>query len=338
MQQLISPTPGVVEVIETPIPTIGEGELLVRLTLCGLCGTDMMKIYDPGAARPARLGHEVVATIAEVGNGVSSFQLGQRIGLVHHVPDYSSHYTRRGSETMDTQFQRTNIDPCGLAEYIRLPALLVENSVLALPDDLSDERAVFLEPLCCVLRSLERIRITAGDTILLIGAGAIGTLFLPLLCDRAATVLVSDARAERLAVAQRWGAIAGFVAGRDDAAAGAHEYSQGRGADIVILTVVNRATLALALQAVRDGGTLLLFGVKPDAQYPVDFWQLWRRELNLITSYAATPALLPQALAILRRPAYAFEELISHRVPLRNAAAGIALMHDGAASKVVITP
>jgi L-iditol 2-dehydrogenase len=104
----------------------------------------------------------------------------------------------------------------------------------------------------------------------------------------------------------------------------------------VILTVVNAATMALALAAVRDGGVLVLFGVKPDAQILFDFWQLWRREINVVSSYSSTPDLLPRAMAILRRKEYALETTVSHLLPLEQAATGFQLIHDGQASKVVI--
>ena len=105
---------------------------------------------------------------------------------------------------------------------------------------------------------------------------------------------------------------------------------------MVILTVVNQATIELALGAVRDGGVLVLFGVKPDACFPLDFWQLWRREINVISSYSSTPDLLPRAMAILAREQYPWKQTVSHVLPLAEAAEGFRLVHDGQASKVVI--
>jgi L-iditol 2-dehydrogenase len=113
--------------------------------------------------------------------------------------------------------------------------------------------------------------------------------------------------------------------------------SEGRGADAVILTVSGQAQLETAFSAVRDGGTILLFGVKPGAFAQVDLWQLWRREINLITSYSATPDLLPRAMAILGGDGYPLEKTISHSVKLSDAAAGFQFVRDGSASKVVIT-
>ena len=91
------------------------------MTACGVCGTDTLKIYG-AYPKPQKLGHEVVATVHALGAGVTQFSVGQRVGLAHHVPDYGSHYAQRGSETMDAQFKRSNIEPGGFSEFIRVPA------------------------------------------------------------------------------------------------------------------------------------------------------------------------------------------------------------------------
>lgn len=337
MKQLICPATGVLKLAEVPIPAIGPGEILVRMNACGICGTDVMKVYSPTVAKPVQLGHEVVATVAEVGEGVERFTPGQRVAIAHHVPDYSSHYSRRGSAPMDPLFKQSNIDPGGFAELIRVPALQVEHTVLPVPDAMPDLRAVFMEPLACCLRALDRVTVLEGDTVLIIGVGAIGLLFVPLLRDRSATVLASDIRVERLALARDWGARAGLLAGEDDVAAACRAHSEGRGVDLVILTVVTSQTLSLALTAVRDGGTLLLFGAKPNAVVPIDMWELWRREIDVTSSYSTTPDLLPRSMAVLNRDDYPLEQTVSHSFPLQEAPKGFAVAHEGRASKVVIT-
>lgn len=327
-----------VEVVEAPVPRIGPGEVLVRMEACGICGTDLMKVYTPSVAKPVQLGHEVVGTVVELGADVRQVEMGQRVAVLHHVPDFSSHYTRRGSAPMDPLFRRSNLDPAGFAEFIRVPALQVQHALLPLPEAMPTLRAVFVEPLACCLRLLDRSNILEGDTVLIVGAGAVGLLFTPLLRQRSATVVVCDVRRERIDLALDWGAVAGFAADVQEVAAGVRSVSQGRGADMVVLTVLSQATLELALAAVRDGGVIGLFGVKPDTTANLDFWQLWRREVSLVSSYSATPDLLPRALTILQQQEMAFERTISHCLPLQETARGFDLAHAGTASKVVITP
>jgi L-iditol 2-dehydrogenase len=340
MRQLTCPATGVLEVATVPVPRLEPGDLLVQLAYCGICGTDLMKVYAADVPKPVQLGHELVATIVAAGADVPwlpHLAVGRRIAAAHHVPDYSSHYTRRGSAPMDAQFKASNIDPGGFADLIRIPALHVRHTVVPVPEGMPALRAVFMEPLACCLRTLDRIDVVEGDTALVIGAGAVGLLFVPLFCDRSVRVLAADVRRSRLAVAAEWGAAQGFVVGEDEVAEGARAATNGRGADVVILTVLNEATLNLAMAAVRDGGAIVLFGVKPGARLPFDFWQLWRREINLVSSYSATPDLLPRAMAILQRAAYPLETTVSHVLPLDEAPEGFRLSYEGQASKVVIS-
>lgn len=325
-----------VDVVDVAAPEAGPGEITVRMSACGICGTDLMKVYDADTPKPVQLGHEIVGTVFEVGEGVTRFHKGQRVAVAHHAPDYGSHYTRRGSATQDPQFKASNVAPGGFAEIIRVPADLVPHTVVPVPDHVPDLRAVFMEPLACCLRALERVKVSAGDTVLIVGVGAIGALFLPLLRDRSIVVVAADNRAERLAVAENWGAAGSLLVGRDDVSAITRKMSGGRGADLVILTATNPATIALGLASVRDGGVVMPFGVKPGMTPEVDLWQLYRREVSLVTSYSATPEGLARAMAILSRKDYTLENTVSHQFSIAEAALGFALLHEMKASKVVL--
>ena len=321
--------------IDQPRPQISDGEILVRLNACGICGTDIAKVYDPYFKKPQQIGHELVATVVET--KCKKFKLGQRVAIAHHAPDPSSHYAMRGSAPMDPVFKSSNIDPGGFAEFIRVPKALTQQTVIAIPDHVPDLRAVFMEPLACCLRALYRVSVQSGHSALIIGAGAVGILFLPLLKDAGVKSLVLDMRTERLALARDWGAVDGCVVDNGDIAEIAKRHSESRGVDLVILSVVTKATLETALQTIRDGGTILLFGSKPNNSFAIDWWEIWRREINLITSYSATPELMPRAMALLAKPNYAFETLVSHNFKLAQAQQAFDLAHEGKASKIVLT-
>lgn len=335
MKYLTCTSQGQTQVFETQIPQAGSGEIIVQLVFCGVCGTDTEKIFG-AYPKPQKLGHEVVATVYQLGKTVTQFEIGQRVALAHHVPDHNSHYAKRGSETMDADFKSSNIEPGGFSQFIRVPAPHVANTVVAIPDHVPNERAVFMEPLACCLRAWDRMNLEKGDSALVVGVGAVGILFVPLLCNFEVTVLVTDIRAERIELAKSWGAKAGSTR---DVPNMCKSHSEARGVDAVILTIVNAATITLALQAVRDGGTLMIFGGKPESQIELPMWDIWLREINLITSYSATPKGLHRAMALLRGKAFeGFEALISHKIPLAKAQSGFELAHIGQASKVVITP
>ena len=316
------------------MPQAGAGEIIVQMKLCGVCGTDTQKIFG-AYPKPQKLGHEVVGLVHQLGEGVTKFKVGERIALAHHVPDYTSHYSKRGSETMDSEFKRSNIEPGGFAEFIRVPEAHVLHTVVNIPSHIPDERAVFMEPLACCLRAWDRMTLQKGDSALVVGIGAVGILFVPLFTEFGISTVVSDTRAERIELAKSWGAKAGGTTAVPELC---KAQSQGRGVDAVILTVVNEATIDLAMQSVRDGGTILIFGGKPNVHLQLPMWDIWLREVNLITSYSATPEGLHRAMELLSGKSFAgIEALISHRIRLVEAQSGFEFAHKGQASKVVIT-
>jgi L-iditol 2-dehydrogenase len=337
MRYWVCNTTGAIDLASMPTPALMPGDVLLRLRACGVCGTDLMKIFTPSVAKPVGIGHEVVGVVEAIGPGVTTWRPGMRVAVAHHAPDPASHYTRRGSGPMDPQFKATNIEPGGFAELIRVPAVLAAQTMVPVPAHVSDLRAVFMEPLACCLRALDRVPVLEGDVVLVVGAGAVGMLFVPLLRDRSATVIAADIRPAPLEQAAAWGAATVLLEGDPTAAvATARAQSQGRGADMVILTALTPQTLALAQRAVRDGGTILLFGAKPASVIAVDMWDVWRRELNFVSSYSSTPDLLPRAMAFLaggRRP---LEKLVSHALSFDNADDAIGVAQQGQAMKAVV--
>lgn len=327
-------TPSISTIAE---PLLQGGDIILRMEACGICGTDLMKVYDETVAKPVQLGHEIVGTVTAVGPGVTAFKPGMRVAAAHHAPDFSSHFSLRGSETQDPQFRATNVDPGGFAELVRVPANLVPHTVQIVPDHVPVHRAAFMEPLACCLRALDRVPIHAGDTVLVVGVGAIGMLFVPLIRDAKAAAIAVDLKPERLDMARQWGAREALMATRDDIAAKVRAGSGGRGADTVILTTTNAATLKLALDSVRDGGTIIPFGVKPGGPIPFDFWQIYRREISLVTSYSATPAGLAAAMKLLSGPGYELEKTISKVVPLDDSPQAFADLHAAKLAKVIVS-
>jgi L-iditol 2-dehydrogenase len=120
-----------------PRPEIGEGELLLRLRGCGLCGSDIAKIAAPPNPRPMVVGHEVVGEVVAAGPG-APFAVGGRVVAAHHVPCGGCHYCRRGSPSMCRAFKASNLDPGGFAEFVRVPAVNVRHATFALPRHAAD--------------------------------------------------------------------------------------------------------------------------------------------------------------------------------------------------------
>ena len=326
---------GRVDAGEWPRPTIGPGEVLVKVRGCGLCGSDIAKIVDPATRAPAVFGHEVVGDVVDVGEGVAGFAPGHRVVVAHHVPCGDCHYCRRGSESMCREFKRSQLDPGGFAEYVRVPPANVRGATFRVPDHLADEEATFVEPLACCLRAVERARLLPGDTAVVVGLGSIGCLFVQLLRRAGAAVIGVDQDAARVMLARRFGVDA---AGPADAAALARRLSEGRGADHVVVTGGGAAVLPWAVETLRDGGAVHYFAGGDGDALPLALATLYHRELTVTATYSSSPATLQSAFWLIAAGKVDVSGLISHRLPLARLAEGVELMRKREALKVYVTP
>ena len=105
-----------VQIEDIDKPSLGSGDIMVKMHSCGICGSDIEKIYGKYSQPSMKLGHEPSGIISEVGKNVSSFKIGDRVFVHHHVPCYSCHYCLNGNETMCEKYYETNLTPCGLSE------------------------------------------------------------------------------------------------------------------------------------------------------------------------------------------------------------------------------
>jgi L-iditol 2-dehydrogenase len=324
---------------DVPVPACGEDELLVQVHGCGLCGSDILKVTRQ-ALPPVKLGHELTGTIVERGRHVEGFAVGQRVIVAHHVPCGACHYCLHGNYSMCATFKASNIDPCGLAEYLRVPAEHVRQTTLLLPEGLSAEEGSFVEPLACCARAVKRTPLRDGDSVLVLGLGSIGLLMLQAIrgitarSGKEVRVYGSDLVPERLRMALEMGADAVFAATQDEQAL--YEQTAGRGVDAVILTAPGARPFFAALACVRAGGTINVFAAHTETM-PLDLEILYHRELTVSSTYSSSPAELPLALDLLASHQVRVHGLISHRLPLEHFAEGMALMRERQALKVYFT-
>jgi L-iditol 2-dehydrogenase len=329
-----------VRVEEMPVPEIGPGELLVRVEASGICGSDVMEWYRRDRA-PLVLGHEIGGQIVAAGEGVVRYKEGERVSAAHHVPCNKCHYCLSGHHTVCDTLRRTNFDPGGFAEYIRLPAINVEQGVFPLPDEVSFEEATFIEPIACVLRGQRKARIQAGQSVVVIGGGISGLLHVQLArVQGARCVVATDIINYRLEAARSLGA---------DAAIHADEYSserlrqinQGCLADLVIVCTGAASAINQALQSVDRGGTVLFFApTNAGVTIPISINDLfWRNDVTLTTSYAGSPADYRAALELIQARQFCVHEMITHRLPLAETGLGFQLVEKAQNSiKVIIEP
>ncbi len=329
-----------VRVEEMPTPRIGPGELLVRVEASGICGSDVMEWYRLDRA-PLVLGHEIGGQIVEVGEGVERYKEGERITAAHHVPCNTCHYCLSGNHTVCETLRKTNFDPGGFAEYVRLPAINVDRGVFPLPDEVSYEEATFVEPLACILRGQRRAGMQAGQSVLVIGSGIAGLLHVQLARTLGAgRIVATDISSYRLEAAKKFGA---------DIAIHAGEYSPDRLrqvnngflADLVIVCASATSVIDQALQSVERGGTVLLFApTNIGVTIPISMNDLfWRTDVTLTTSYAGSPADCAEALELICARRVPVRDMITHRLSLGEIGAGFQIVAEAQNSiKVIIEP
>jgi L-iditol 2-dehydrogenase len=325
---------------ERPKPKIGPAEIMVRVEASGICGTDVLEWYRVNRA-PLVLGHEVSGEVVAAGEGVDRYKIGDRISAAHHVPCNGCHYCLSGRHTVCDTLRRTNFDPGGFAEYIRLPAINVDRGVYLLPDEVSFEEATFIEPLACAVRGLRLARFQAGQSVLVIGSGVSGLLYVQLAgALGAGLIAATDTIDWRLEAARQSGAAVAMRA-QEDVPCYLRQVNDGRLADFVVVCTGATDAIAQALQAVERGGTVLLFAAtEPGVTIPLSVNDLfWRNEITLMSSYGGSPADHAVALELIRNRRVAVNRLITHRLGLGETGLGFQLVAQAQDSlKVIVEP
>jgi L-iditol 2-dehydrogenase len=313
--------PANVSLKELPIPKIGCGEILVKMVACGICGTDIEKLQSQWVTPPI-LGHEVVGEIAKVGKDVKNFKVGDRVFVHHHVPDYTCYYCKRGDFTMCDSFQSTNLDPCGFAEYFRVPEPNVRlGAVLKLPEKISYEEGVLIEPIACCIRGLMKCKISSDDKVLVIGAGPIGLMHIHLLkVFGAGMVIASDLINWRLEMAVKFGASHVVNPNHEDFLKCVQGLTGGKiGPDIVIVTVGSSKAIQQGMDVVRKGGKVCIFGVSPPKDmFTYDVNKMLTREISIIPSYSTSELETNMALKMMLEKQIEAAKFITHHFKLEQ--------------------
>jgi L-iditol 2-dehydrogenase len=328
-----------VRVEERSIPTIGPHELLVKVHASGICGSDVLEWYRVPKA-PLVLGHEIAAEIVQVGGDVQGHASGERVFVSHHVPCLDCPSCRSGHETVCQTLRTTNFDPGGFAEFVRVPEINVRHGVFRMPDNLSWEDGVFIEPLACVVRGQRAADVRPGQSVLVIGSGMAGLLHIRLArATGASNVFATDVLENRRNAAKTSGADEAFRAD-EDIAAKLKERNGGRLADTVVVSTGALAAIEQSFALVEAGGTILFFApTESDRRIPLPFNRLWRDEVKLTSTYGAAPRDIRESIRLLHEGRVKVGDLVSHRLPLTDAGEGFRLVADGRESlKVVLIP
>ena len=319
---------------EVPRPELLTGEVLIRVHACGVCGTDLKKIHYGLVPPPRIFGHETAGTIVEVGQGVTDWQVGERVLVNHHVPCLRSDccFCQRRVFAQCPVYKRTGttagFEPAGggFAEYVRVMDWCVQGGMVRIPDAISFEEASFVEPLNTCLKGIETAGIQEGDTVFVIGQGPIGLLFTQLARLAGAQVVASDRLAFRRELSLAMGASAAFDPDDARLPETLKALSQGRGADLAIVAVATTAVVPQAFAQIRPAGKVLLFAqTRMEDWMQIDAGAICMQEKALIGSYSSDILLQDRSAELIFSRQVRVQELISHRLPLEEIQSAIEL-------------
>jgi len=329
-----------------PVPTIGPGEMLVRVHSCGVCGTDLKKISTGSHSAPRIFGHETSGVVAAVGAGVRDYRPGDRVVVFHHIPCRECFYCRSKTFAQCATYKKVGctagFEPSGggFAEYVRVMDWIVEHGTVRIPDGVSYEQACFVEPINTCMKGVEALRLEQGETVLTIGQGPIGIMLSVLAKRTGVRLITSDLYAERLRIGTRFDLELTIDASRTKVVERVRELTEGRGADAVILAVGGNSLIRTAMDAARPGGRILLFAQTQHGEATIDPAAICVDEKTLVGSYSASVDLQQESIRFVMNREMDLERLISHRFPLAQSTAALDLAaHPQPSSmKIMIQP
>jgi L-iditol 2-dehydrogenase len=309
---------------EVPLPDVGPGEILVRVRTALTCGTDV-KVFRRGyharmIVPPALFGHELAGDVAQVGSGVTKFRVGQRVVAANSAPCGACFFCRRGQSNLCEDLLFNN---GAYAEFIRIPARIVEKNTYEIPGHLRYQDAALIEPLACVLRGLDESNVQAGDTVAVMGLGPIGLMFVRMAKAVCGARVIAVARRQlQIDNAIRLGADEGVILDLDQperTLSRLRHLTGGRGADEVIEAVGQPVAWELATQAVRKGGIVNFFGgCATGTRVGLDTQLLHYSEITCRASFHHTPEHIRRSLEIVRSGKVNANHLVNREEPLEN--------------------
>lgn len=284
---------------------------------------------------PGLFGHEFSGVIAEAGEGVKGFRPGDEIMSVHSAPCLECSYCKKGIFNLCENIMTTKVLGA-FAEYILLPAHVVKQNLFHKPVGLSFNEAAFLEPLSCVVHSMEDLSITEGDRILILGAGPIGLLHLLLAKLKGAAVIITALEQERLRLARSLEA--DMTVAPEELLNALQEFAGGLGVDYVFECTGQARVWEDSVLYVRRGGTVVLFGgCESGTRVSYDAYRLHYDELILRGVFHFTPQNVKTAYSLLQGPLNVLP-LISGSYPLTDLAIPFKKLSAGEGIKYAVIP
>jgi L-iditol 2-dehydrogenase len=326
------------ETLDSPSPA--QGEVVMEVAAATTCGTDLKVWRRGGHAKmlklPTIFGHEAAGKIVAVGEGVTDWQIGDRVVANNSAPCMNCFFCQHQEYSLCPNLTWNNGT---FAQYLKIPAPIVKQNLLPIPDHLAAELAAMTEPLACVLHGVARSDFTPDSRVVVIGDGAIGLMFVAVMASQCQSVWLFGGNDSRLAVGTQLGATRTWNYHQADIPSTVKDLTQGWGADIIIEATGVPSVWETAIACGRPGATINLFGGCPkDTTISVNTDRLHYSELTLKGVFHNTPQHVRAALALLAGKQIPFELLISDRRPLTDLAQTFEDMKNRAVIKVAMIP
>jgi L-iditol 2-dehydrogenase len=334
-----------VKIVNREVPKVNQNDVLVKMKTCGICGSDLEKVFGKYGMNSTRIGHEPAGEVIEIGENVKDFKIKDRVFIHHHVPCYSCHYCYNEDFTMCEKYQTSNIEPSGLAEYILVPEWnVLRGGLVKLPDNINFNQAALIEPIACCIRSLNKLDMKKADRIAIFGAGPTGLIHMILAkLYGASQIILVDINEFRLRFAKNIDPTITTInmANNNNNNLDTTVFSKvGKiGVDISIIATSNLDALVQSIKITRRGGTISLFGVPAkESELKIDFNLIYSKELKIVPSYAASEKEIHQTITLLTNNIIDFEPLITHKFSLDNSFDALQYAHKAKdAMKIIIT-
>lgn len=324
-----------IEIIEQPIPSIKENEVLLKVKAALTCGTDL-KAYlrgHPLIPMPGPFGHELSGVIEEVGENVNGFKKGDAVMLVHTAPCGECQYCKKGLFNL-CEILKKDMMLGAFSQYVAVGSRIVKHNMFHKPEHIDFEEAAFLEPLSCIVHGVNTLLPMKSDKILIIGTGPVGLLFLQVLKSLGIEVAIMGRNKNKLNLAESFGADKIYYPHDNPL-----DFTDGLGYDKVVECTGQKDVWLKSINFVRKGGTVLLFGgLKAGTEVCYDAGRLHYDEITLKGAFHYTPADVKEAVKIISSKKLKLKELISGRFSLSELSLAFEKLSRGEGLKYLIEP
>ncbi len=324
-----------IRIEEVPKPVPGENGALVKVMSCGICGSDLVEWYRLPRA-PLVPGHEIGAEVVEVGKSAKKVRLKDRVFIAPKAPCMECFYCKKGNYPACSGSKERL--PGGFAEYILVPFSLLENGTYLLPDSITYDQSVFIEPLACVLRAWRLAGRDDFRSAMIIGCGMSGLMHIKFAKTKNIRVFATDINRNRLKKAVEFGADGAFHA-NENVVEKLLEKNRKK-ADLTALCAPAIPAIEQAWECADKGGAIVFFAAPgPDEQVNIPINALWTKEIRILTSYYCGPPDIAEAIRLIRTKTIDVDDMITHRLSLDETPKGFRLaMEGGKTMKVIIKP